>query len=170
MIRGLHWKSKERFITPANNSISNISTKKKTTKTRKQKWKKQLYRYFKQQTSDIAHQTSTWLRKGNLKRKSVQLLLKIKCATTIEHMYKFYVKRQDNAIETIIFGLIYKMLLSYCPCVWYRIWYCVPFSRHARISSTPKTKLRCIVANWELFRNGNNVFVCCFINKLCWRR
>ena len=49
-------KSKKRLITAVNNNISNISTDRRTTKTRRQKWKeKQLYGYFKRQTSDIAH-------------------------------------------------------------------------------------------------------------------
>ena len=53
-------KSKERSIAAINNSISNINTDRKTTITRKQKWKeKQLYRYFKQQTGEIVHE-KTW--------------------------------------------------------------------------------------------------------------
>ena len=49
----------------------------RTTITRKQKWgEKQLYAYFKQQTSDMLHEkTWTWLRKGNLKRESESLLM-----------------------------------------------------------------------------------------------
>ena len=42
-------KSKERLITAANSSIGNISTNRKTIKTRKEKWEeKQLHGYFKQ--------------------------------------------------------------------------------------------------------------------------
>ena len=43
------------------NYSSNIRTNRKTTKTRKQKWKKkQLYGYFKQQTGKIANE-ETWM-------------------------------------------------------------------------------------------------------------
>ena len=41
-------KSKERLITAANNKCGNISTERKTTKTRKENWEeKQLFEYFK---------------------------------------------------------------------------------------------------------------------------
>ena len=45
--------------------------------TRKQKWEeKQLYRRFKQLINNISHdKTWTWLRKGNLKRKTESLLM-----------------------------------------------------------------------------------------------
>ena len=84
--RGKHKKSKERLITAARNSNSNIWTSKNTTKTRKQKWEeKQLYGYFKRQTAEIAHmKTWSWLRRGNLKREMESLIT----AT------------QDNAIRT----------------------------------------------------------------------
>ena len=60
--------NKERLITASNKSIGNIRTDRKTTKTKKQKWdEKQLYGYFKRQTSDIVHKrTCAWLKKGNL--------------------------------------------------------------------------------------------------------
>ena len=47
------------------------------TMTRKQKWEeKQLYGYFKWQTSEISHEkTWTWLRKGNLKRETECILI-----------------------------------------------------------------------------------------------
>ena len=48
-------KSKELLITAASISNSNIMTNRKTTKPRKQKWEeKQLNRYFKRQTAEIA--------------------------------------------------------------------------------------------------------------------
>ena len=48
-------KFKERINTETSNSNSNISTDRKAIKTRKQKWdRKQLYRYFKRQTDEIA--------------------------------------------------------------------------------------------------------------------
>ena len=48
-----------------------------TTKSRKQKWEeKQLYRYFKQQTKEIAYKMiCSWLRRGNLKRETGSLLI-----------------------------------------------------------------------------------------------
>ena len=53
-------------MTATSNSIGNIRKNRKTTKTRKKKGKgKQLYRYFKQQTDEIApEKTWTWLRKS----------------------------------------------------------------------------------------------------------
>ena len=53
-------KSKEKLIKATNNSIGNISTERKTLK---KKWEeKQLYQYFKRQTSEIAHKKIwTWL-------------------------------------------------------------------------------------------------------------
>ena len=58
------------FTATRNNSRIN-----RTTITRKQKWEeKQLYEYFKRQTSEISHEkTWTWLRKGNLKRETESL-------------------------------------------------------------------------------------------------
>ena len=69
-------KSKERLLIAAN-SRCNIWTNRKTTKTRKQRWKeKQLYEHFKRQIGEVAHeQTWTWLRKGNLKRETESLII-----------------------------------------------------------------------------------------------
>ena len=68
-------KSKKILITAASNSISNIRTKRTSTKTWKQKWEeKQLYEYFKWQTSELVHgKIWIWLRKGNLERKTEAL-------------------------------------------------------------------------------------------------
>ena len=65
-----------RLITEANNSFDNI----KTIKTRKQKWEeKQLYGYFKRQTSVIAQEmTSIWLPKGNHQSEAKYLLIAAK--------------------------------------------------------------------------------------------
>ena len=54
------------------NIIDKISPGKKTLKTSKQKCEeKQLYEYFKLQTSKIAHgKTRTWLTMGNLMREA----------------------------------------------------------------------------------------------------
>ena len=50
-------KSKERLIIAPSNRIYNIRTNRKTTKTWKQKWEeKQLYWYFKRQTSEISYE------------------------------------------------------------------------------------------------------------------
>ena len=64
--------NKERLITEASNCFGNIRTNRKTTKTRKKKWKeKQLYGYFKQQTEEIASKkTWIWIKNGNLKRET----------------------------------------------------------------------------------------------------
>ena len=65
-------KSKERLIAAARNSNCNTWTSRNTTKTRKQKWEeKQLYGYFKRQTTEIVH-VKCWpfLRRGNLKRET----------------------------------------------------------------------------------------------------
>ena len=49
-------KSKEKLIKAAKNSIGNVSTNRKTTKTKKHKWEeKQLKGYFKWQTGKIKH-------------------------------------------------------------------------------------------------------------------
>ena len=60
-----------RLITATENNTDD------TTITRRQKWKvKQIYGRFKRLTSDITHEeTWTWLRKGNLKRKTESLLV-----------------------------------------------------------------------------------------------
>ena len=70
-------KSKVSSTTAANCSRRDIITDRKATKTRKQKWnEKQLYGYFKQQSDKIAHETTwTWLKNGNLKRKTESLLI-----------------------------------------------------------------------------------------------
>ena len=72
-------KSKDRLVTAASNRNNNIRTNRKTTKTRKQKCEgKKLCGYFKQRTSEIAHEkTWTWLRKGNLKRETESLLIAV---------------------------------------------------------------------------------------------
>ena len=65
----------ETLITATRNNTDNTSIN-RTEKNRKQTWEeKQLYRYFKRQTSDISHEkTWTWLRKGNLKREAESLI------------------------------------------------------------------------------------------------
>ena len=69
-------KSQERLITATKKMINNTRFN-RTTITRKQKWEeKQLYVYFKRQTSEISNQkTWTWLRKGNLKKETESLLM-----------------------------------------------------------------------------------------------
>ena len=59
-------RKEKRLIRAANNTLGNIRTTRKTAKDRKQKQEeKQLYGYFKRQTSKIAHEkTWTWLIKG----------------------------------------------------------------------------------------------------------
>ena len=54
--------NRERSITTAYNSIGNISTSRKTTKTTKQKCEeKQLYGYFKRQNGEFAHDKKLYL-------------------------------------------------------------------------------------------------------------
>ena len=69
-------KNKKEQIKAANKITDNIKTN-RTTKTRKQKWKeKQLYGYFKRQTSENSNKnTWTWLRKGNLKSDTESLII-----------------------------------------------------------------------------------------------
>ena len=64
-------KNKERLLTATRNHTNNIRTN-RTTINIKEKWEeKQLYGYFKRQTSELSHEkTWTWLRKGNIKRKT----------------------------------------------------------------------------------------------------
>ena len=73
-------KNKGRLYTAVNRSIGEISRNRKTTKTRIQKWEeKQLYGYFKQQTSDIAHEKIwTQLRDENLKRETEYLQIAVR--------------------------------------------------------------------------------------------
>ena len=73
------------LITTIRNDTDNTIDETMTT-TRKQKWEgKQLYSRFKRLINNISHQkTWTWLRKGNLKRKTESLLI----------------TAQDNAIRT----------------------------------------------------------------------
>ena len=79
-------KRRGRLITAIRNNTDNTSIN-QTKITRKQKWKeKQLYGYFKRQTSKISHEkTWTWLRKGNIKRKIESL----------------HIAAQNDAIRTI---------------------------------------------------------------------
>ena len=67
-------KTRGRLITATGNNTDNTGIN-WTTITRKQKWEeKQLYGYFKRQTSEISHlKTWTWLRKGNLTRETKSL-------------------------------------------------------------------------------------------------
>ena len=67
---------KEKLIIVTRNNTNNLSIN-RTTITRKQKWEeKQLYRYFKRQTSDISHgKTWIWLKKGNLKKETESFLI-----------------------------------------------------------------------------------------------
>ena len=59
-----------------NNSKGNIRSKRKTTKTRKQKWEEKNVCMFQAQTVKIADEiTWAWLRRGNLKRKTESLLI-----------------------------------------------------------------------------------------------
>ena len=69
-------KNKETLITVIRNNTNSTKINRATIK-RKQKWEeKQLYGYFKWQTSKISHEkTWTWLRKGNLKRETESLLI-----------------------------------------------------------------------------------------------
>ena len=64
-----------RLITATRNNTDNTRIN-RIEITRKQKWKeKQLYRGFKQLTSDISHEKMwMWLRKGNLKRETKSVL------------------------------------------------------------------------------------------------
>ena len=64
-------KRRRRLITYTRNNTENTRIN-RTTITRKQKWEeKQLYGYFKRQTSKISHEKSwTWLRNGNIKKKN----------------------------------------------------------------------------------------------------
>ena len=75
-------KSKERLITAIRNNTSVNRTKKQKKTNKKQtkleqNWEeKQLYGYFKRQTSDISHEkTWTWQRKGNLNRETESLFI-----------------------------------------------------------------------------------------------
>ena len=69
-------KSKESLSTAIRNNTNNTRIY-KTKITRKQKWEeKQLYGYFKQQTSKISHEKIwIWVRKGNIKRETKSLLI-----------------------------------------------------------------------------------------------
>ena len=71
-------KRRGKLITATRNNTKDTRSR-GTTITRKQKWEeKQLYGRFKRLTSDISHEktwTWTWLRKGNLKRKTECLLI-----------------------------------------------------------------------------------------------
>ena len=69
-------KHERELITAIRNDTDNTIDNKMTT-TRKQKWEeKQLYGRFKRLINNISHQkTWTWLRKGNLKRETVSLLI-----------------------------------------------------------------------------------------------
>ena len=61
-------KGQERLITAAKSSIGNIITNRETKASKEKGKKKQLYRYFKPQTYDIAHKkTWIWLKRRNLK-------------------------------------------------------------------------------------------------------
>ena len=64
----------KRLIT-ATRHYTNCTRINRTIITRKQIWEeKQLYRYFKRQTSEISYE-KTWLRKGNLKKETESLLI-----------------------------------------------------------------------------------------------
>ena len=69
-------KNKEGLITANKNNTNNTSMN-RTTITRKQKWKeKQLYGYFKRQTSEISYEKiRIWLRTRKLKRKTESFLI-----------------------------------------------------------------------------------------------
>ena len=69
-------KNKESLIPAASNNTDNIRAN-RTIISRKQKWKeKLLYGYFKRQTDKNSHKkTWTWLRNGNLKKKTENLLI-----------------------------------------------------------------------------------------------
>ena len=80
-------KHERRMITAIRKDNENMIDYRMTI-TRKQKWEKpQLYGCFKRLINTISHEkTWTWLRKGNLKRETLSLLI----------------AAQDNAIELII--------------------------------------------------------------------
>ena len=69
-------KKSERLISPASN-FPNNRKRNRTTKTKKQKWRKQqFYGYLKYQTGEILHEkTWTWFRKGSLKWETEYLLI-----------------------------------------------------------------------------------------------
>ena len=69
-------KKKKRLLRTASNNTSKI-TNRKTTKTRKQKWKgKQLYEYFKWLNGEIAYEKIwIWLKKRTLKRETESIFI-----------------------------------------------------------------------------------------------
>ena len=77
-------------------TIQSTQSINRTKITRKQKWEeKQLYGYFKRQTSEISHEkTWTWLRKENLKRERNKIadldyvVIKTKCNKLAQKEYK----------------------------------------------------------------------------------
>ena len=76
----IYKKNKERLKTTSSNSNinrNNLRTKRKTTKSRIQKWKKkQFHGYFKWQANEITYEiTWIWLRTGNLERGTESLLI-----------------------------------------------------------------------------------------------
>ena len=88
----------ERLITATRNNTDNTRIN-RTKILRKQKWKKQLYGYFKRQTSNISYEkTCTWLRKRNLKKetKSHQIAAKHNAIRT-NHIKARIDKTQQNS-------------------------------------------------------------------------
>ena len=68
-------KNKERLITATRNNTNNSRINRTTITWKQQLEEKQLYGYFKRQTSEISHEKIwTWPRKGNLKRETEFLL------------------------------------------------------------------------------------------------
>ena len=92
-------KHKGGLITSIRNN-TDITIDDRMTITRKQKWdKKQLYGHFKRLINTILHQkTWTWLRKGNLKRETVSLLIVAQNnAIRINHIKAMIDKTQKNS-------------------------------------------------------------------------
>ena len=96
----------KRVITAISNSIGNIRTNRKKTKSKTKKKKienksekKQLYGYFKRQTEEIARKkTWTWLRKGHLMNESESLPIATQHnAIKINYVKAKIDKRQQNS-------------------------------------------------------------------------
>ena len=100
-------KGKGRLITAASKNRDNIRTS-RTTTTRKPKGEeKQLCGYFKRQTSENCQdKTSTWLRKGNLKRETESFRI----ASQNNAIRTSYIKEKKSIIRNTIASVSYVVI------------------------------------------------------------